>query len=43
MFDVCPAVFTRNQGKPLQTGFLKGMEQLLGVTYDVSKHKTHED
>ncbi|KAH9050550.1 eukaryotic mitochondrial regulator protein-domain-containing protein [Lactarius hengduanensis] len=36
-------VLTRNQGKPLQTGFLKGMEQHLGVTYDASKHKTHED
>jgi len=31
-----------NQGKPLQTGFLKGMEQILGVTYDARKHKTHE-
>ncbi|KAI0274960.1 eukaryotic mitochondrial regulator protein-domain-containing protein [Gloeopeniophorella convolvens] len=29
--------------KPLQTGFQKGMEQLLGVTYDATKHKTHED
>jgi hypothetical protein len=36
-------VLTRNQGKPLQTGFLKGMEPLLGVTYDASKHKTHQD
>src|SRR5882757_9306734 len=43
MFDVCPVVFTRYQGKLLQTGFLKGMEPLLGVTYDASKHKTHED
>lgn len=31
-----------SQGKPLQTGFLKGMEQILGVTYDASKYKTHE-
>ncbi|KAH9997766.1 eukaryotic mitochondrial regulator protein-domain-containing protein [Russula compacta] len=31
-----------NQGKPLETKFLKGMEQILGVTYDASKHKTHE-
>ncbi|KAI0257245.1 eukaryotic mitochondrial regulator protein-domain-containing protein [Lactifluus subvellereus] len=31
------------EGKPLQTGFLRGMEQLLGVTYDASKHKTHQD
>ncbi|KAI0281700.1 eukaryotic mitochondrial regulator protein-domain-containing protein [Russula aff. rugulosa BPL654] len=30
------------KGKPLQTGFLKGMEQILGVTYDASKYKTHE-
>ena len=22
---------------------MKGVEQLLGVTYDASKHKTHED
>ncbi|KAF8273040.1 eukaryotic mitochondrial regulator protein-domain-containing protein [Lactarius quietus] len=29
-------------GKTLQTGFLKGMEQILGVTYDAGKHKTHE-
>ncbi|KAI0308109.1 eukaryotic mitochondrial regulator protein-domain-containing protein [Multifurca ochricompacta] len=36
-------LLTGNQGKPLQTGFLKGMEQILGVTYDTSKHKTHED
>ena len=38
-----PIVLTRSQGKPLQTGFLKGMEHLLGVTYDASKHKTHQD
>jgi hypothetical protein len=31
------------EGKTLQTGFLKGMEKVLGVTYDASKHKTHED
>ncbi|KAH9065849.1 eukaryotic mitochondrial regulator protein-domain-containing protein [Lactarius vividus] len=43
MFNKYPVVLTRNQGKPLQTGFLKGMEQHLGVTYDASKHKTHED
>ncbi len=43
MFDKYPVVLTRNQSKPLQSGFLKGMEQLLGVTYDASKHKTHED
>jgi hypothetical protein len=30
------------EGKPLQTGFLKGMEQVLGVTYDASKYKIHE-
>jgi len=30
------------EGKPLQTGFLKGMEQILGVVYDASKHKIHE-
>src|ERR1700761_7503862 len=42
-FDKYPVVLIRNQGKTLQTGFLKGMEQLLGVTYNASKHKTHED
>jgi len=42
-FDKYPVVLIRNQGKTLQSGFLKGMEQLLGVTYDASKHKTHED
>jgi len=32
----------KKEGKPLQTAFLKGMEQILGVTYDAKKYKTHE-
>ncbi|KAI9512477.1 eukaryotic mitochondrial regulator protein-domain-containing protein [Russula earlei] len=31
----------KKEGMPLQTAFLKGMEQILGVTFDASKHKTH--
>jgi hypothetical protein len=42
MTEVYQLALIENQGKPLQTGFLKGMEKLLGVTYDASKYKTHE-
>jgi len=42
MSEFCQLALIGNQGKPLQTGFLKGMEQILGVTYDARKHKTHE-
>jgi hypothetical protein len=40
--EVNELALIESQGKPLETGFLKGMEQILGVTYDASKHKTHE-
>ncbi|KAH9081538.1 hypothetical protein EDB83DRAFT_554229 [Lactarius deliciosus] len=43
IFEKSPVVLTRNRCRPLQQEFLKGIEQLLVITYDASRHKTHED